>query len=129
MVWNTLLQFTLRTEGTLTAAVVICTRYRPEFLRDCLNGVARLDPSPDEVIVVDNTVGDRETASAAREFGAQYLVEPAPGLSRARNRALRECTSEIVAYLDADAVPDQRWPQRILDPFADPHVAIVTGLV
>ncbi len=55
------------------------------------------------------------------------MVEPVRGLSRARNRALRETTSAIVAYLDDDAVPDKRWLQRILEPFADPHVAIVTG--
>ena len=117
----------LRKEGALTAAVVICTRYHPQLLRDCLQGVARLDPSPDEVIVVDNTAGDWETECVAREVGAQYIIEPAPGLSRARNRALRETSADIVAYLDDDAVPDKRWLRLILEPFADPHVAVVTG--
>jgi glycosyltransferase involved in cell wall biosynthesis len=48
-------------------------------------------------------------------------------LSRARNRGLAESNSEIVAYLDDDAVPDERWLEFLLEPFADPRVAVVTG--
>lgn len=117
----------LRNERMPTAAVVVCTRHRPELLRNCLGGISRLFPRPDEVIVVDNTSGDEETEYAAHEFGARYIVEPIPGLSRARNRALQESTSEIVAYLDDDAVPDPHWLGLILKPFADPGVAVVTG--
>lgn len=111
----------------LTAAVVICTRNRPAPLRKCLEAIARLACTPDEVVVVDNTSGDKETESAAREFSARYTVEPIPGLSRARNRALIEGESEIVAYLDDDALPDERWLDSILEPFANPSVAVVTG--
>ncbi len=116
-----------RNEGTFTVAVVICTRNRPELLRNCLRGIARLRSSPDELIVVDNTAGDRETQSVAREFGAHYIVEPVQGLSRARNRAWKETSSDIIAYLDDDAVPDEQWLSLILEPFTDPSVAIVTG--
>jgi glycosyltransferase involved in cell wall biosynthesis len=83
--------------------------------------------TPDEVFVVDNTSGDKETESVALEFSARYTVEPIVGLSRARNRALIEGDSEIVAYLDDDAVPDERWLELILEPFADPCVAVATG--
>jgi glycosyltransferase involved in cell wall biosynthesis len=123
VVWNTLLQFTLRTEGTLTAAVVICTRYRPEFLRDCLKGIAAWIPHQMKSLWSTTPWGTGKLHLRPVNLARNTW------LSRARNRALRECTSEIVAYLDDDAVPDQRWLQRILDPFADPHVAIVTGLV
>ena len=49
------------------------------------------------------------------------------GLSRARNRGLSESKSEIVAYLDDDALPDERWLDFLLEPFADPRVGAVTG--
>lgn len=117
----------IKLKQNLTAAVVICTRNRPAPLRKCLESVARLARTPDEVVVVDNTSGDKETESAAREFSARYTLEPIPGLSRARNRALREGDSEIVAYLDDDAIPDERWLDSILEPFANPNVAAVTG--
>ncbi len=117
----------VRLKPNLTAAVVICTRNRPIPLRKCLEAVARLTRTPDEVVVVDNSQGDKETESVALEFSARYTLEPVEGLSRARNRALIEGNSEIVVYLDDDAVPDERWLESILEPFADPCVATVTG--
>jgi glycosyltransferase involved in cell wall biosynthesis len=114
-------------ESDLTTTIVICTRNRPTSLRKCLEGIAHLERAPDEVIVVDNTPGDEETEAVAREFAAVYTFEPIQGLSRARNRGLAESTSEIVAYLDDDAVPDERWLELLLEPFADPRVAVVTG--
>jgi glycosyltransferase involved in cell wall biosynthesis len=111
----------------LTVAIVVCTRNRPVVLRNCLHAIGQLNPAPNEVIVVDNTNGDKETESLALEFSARYITEPIPGLSRARNRGLTESKSEIVAYLDDDAVPDEHWLEFLLAPFADPNVAVVTG--
>lgn len=110
-----------------TVSVVICTRFRPAALRNCLRAIKALRRAPDEVIVVDNSSGDQETKALAREFAAEYLLEPALGLSRARNRGLSASKSEIVAYLDDDAIPEQRWLERIIEPFSDPRVAVVTG--
>ena len=76
-------------EALLTVTIVICTRNRPCLLRECLQAVSRLDPKPDEVLVVDNTQGNKETEDAAAELGARYTIEPVTGLSRARNRGLR----------------------------------------
>ena len=114
-------------ETHLTATVVVCTRNRPTLLCSCLEGIAHLEHAPDEVIVVDNTCGDRETEAVARQFAAVYIVEPIEGLSRARNRGLNESKCEIVAYLDDDAMPDEHWLRFLLEPFADTCVAVVTG--
>jgi len=121
---------TLSTEdATLTATIVICTRYRPALLQRCLTAVSRLDHQPDEVFVVDNSPGDADTECVARKFGVRYTVEPLQGLSRARNRGLAESTSEIVAYIDDDAEPDPQWLGNLLDPFRDELVAATIGRV
>ncbi len=116
-------------EATLTVTVVICTRHRPKVLRECLRGVARLDIRPDQVLVVDNTHGDKETADVSREFDAQYVSEPIEGLSRARNRGLAESDTDIVAFLDDDAVPAPDWLGILMEPFADEKTAASTGRV
>lgn len=110
-----------------TVSVVVCTRFRPAALRNCLSAIASLKRAPDELIVVDNSSGDKQTELLAREFAADYIVEPALGLSRARNRGLSASKSEIVAYIDDDAIPDKQWLERILEPFVDAKVAVVTG--
>lgn len=116
-------------ESNLTATIVICTRNRPTLLRKCLEGIAHLERTPDEVIVVDNTSGDEETEVVAREFAAAYTFEPIQGLSRARNRGMSMSNSEIVVYMDDDATPDVRWLGTLLEPFEDPKVAAVAGRI
>ena len=110
-----------------TVTVVICTSHRSLLLRKCLEAVAQLNPAASEVLVVDNTGGDRETELAAKEFGARYSIASIPGLSRARNRGLSESNTEIVAFLDDDAEPDKCWLAFLLEPFHDVDVAVVTG--
>lgn len=114
-------------ETDLTVTVIICSRNRPALLGKCLEAVAALKPAPDDLLVVDNSEGNKETESIARKFSARYLIEATPGLSRARNRGMAEGTADIVAYLDDDAIPDENWLENILAPFADPRVGIVTG--
>ena len=118
-----------RRSQPLTATVVICTRNRPVLLRKCLDAVALLNPAPDAVLVVDNTQGNKETEEETRTFGARYIVEPLPGLSRARNRGLAECDTDIVAYLDDDAIPAPDWLGILMGPFADDKTAASTGKV
>jgi glycosyltransferase involved in cell wall biosynthesis len=118
---------TIPKETGLAITVVICTRNRPEQLSNCLKAVGALKPSPGEVLIVDNSDGDPETESVARRFSARYVVETALGLSHARNRGLMESNTEIVAYLDDDATPDEHWLEFIFAPFNDPKVAAVTG--
>jgi len=118
-----------RRKDNLTATVVICTRNRPDLLRECLSAVARLNPPPDSVLVVDNSEGETNTENLAREFGTRYTIEPMPGLSRARNRGLAECNSDIVVYLDDDAIPAPDWLGLLLAPFAEAKTGASTGKV
>lgn len=108
---------------------VVCTRNRPNDLTACLDAISRLNPGPDEILVVDNSDGDPAAERTASEHGARYIVERAIGLSHARNRALAESSSEIVAFIDDDAQPSEDWLEQILVPFADPQIAMVSGQV
>jgi glycosyltransferase involved in cell wall biosynthesis len=114
-------------KSVVTVAVVICTRFRQSSLRNCLRAIADLKRAPDELIIIDNSSGDKGTEELAREYAASYLVEPALGLSRARNRGLSASKSEIVAYLDDDALPQEDWLEHLTEPFCNPTVAVVTG--
>jgi glycosyltransferase involved in cell wall biosynthesis len=84
---------------------------------------------PDQVLVVDNTQGNKESESLSREFSASYVIEAVPGLSRARNRGLAECETEIVAFLDDDAIPAPDWLGILMEPFADEKTGASTGRV
>ena len=111
------------------ASVAICTRERPEDLARALRAVSGLRLAPHEILVIDNAPVTDRTREVVRQFrGFRYIREDIRGLDAARNRALREARTAIVAFSDDDAVPEERWLERLLRPFQDPRVRAVTGL-
>jgi glycosyltransferase involved in cell wall biosynthesis len=112
-----------------TVAAVVCTRNRLHELRDCLAALARLDPPADEIVIVDNSAGDARVAAEAARHGAQYVVEPRRGASRARNAGALATTQEVVLYTDDDALPDPAWAGVHVDAFADPTIGATSGRV
>jgi glycosyltransferase involved in cell wall biosynthesis len=116
----------------LTIAAAICTRNRPLQLTRALDSLLAQATPPSEIIVVDNAPSDASTAKlvAERFPGIRYLHEPVPGLDFARNRALTAATSDIVAFLDDDAVADRTWCQALKHVFETvPNVAVCTGRI
>lgn len=102
--------------------VVICTRDRPESLLRTLASLAGQSDSGFEVVIVDNSP---DGAAARTLVGFKGLTmrcchEPAPGLSRARNRGLSEVYSELIAWIDDDEVADPDWIAWIKRGFAFP---------
>lgn len=112
-----------------SATVAVCTRDRPDDLARCLASLLRLHPDGQQVLVVDSaSKGDATRRVVARFEGVRYVREAQPGLDRARNRALREADTEIVAFIDDDATADPHWLAALLRNFDDPEVMCVTGL-
>jgi GT2 family glycosyltransferase len=112
--------------------VAVCTKDRPEMLGRLLRSLAPQVVAPHELLVVDNAPSTSRTRDlVTRDFpSARYVVEPAPGLNFARNRALRESGAEIVAYIDDDAVADLDWVAQNAAVFAErPAIALCTGKV
>jgi len=114
---------------TPTVTVVICTRNRAALLQKCLAAVLRLNPAPNQLLVVDNSEGNNDTRKVAQDYGARYIIEPVRGLCRARNRALAECETEIVAFLDDDVTPASDWLALLLSPFEDEQIGATAGRV
>ena len=95
----------------------------------CLAAIARQSVAPTEVLVVDNAPRGDAARRVALARGARYLVEPVPGLGRARNAGARAATGDVLLYTDDDAEPETTWVGRTLDEFADPAVVAVAGRI
>ena len=116
------------------ATVVIATRERPERLAECLASVLAGELQPERVVVVDNAPSTTRTAELVAELAAteprlRYVREDRPGLARAHNAALPHVLTPLVAFTDDDVLTDPRWLGKLVDGFADPEVACVTGLI
>ena len=113
--------------------VAVCTRDRAAQLDACLDALMSLDYPRErlDLLVVDNAPADSSTRElVARYPRARYVAEPAPGLDRARNRAVQEARGDIIAFTDDDVSVDPGWVSAIAAAFAEePHAMCVTGLV
>ena len=110
-----------------SVSVVVCTHRRPAHLPALLDALQRLEPPPDEIVIVDNAPGDADCRAAVEAAGATYVREDRKGLDRAREAGLRAASGELVAYTDDDCVPARTWLKALPELFDDPSVGAVTG--
>jgi glycosyltransferase involved in cell wall biosynthesis len=112
----------------LTVTVVVPTWRRPAQLRACLEGVLRLDPPPDQVVVVrrPEDQGAAEVLSSLSGVVDDCLVEK-PGQIAAMEMGSRFARTDIVAFTDDDAVPRADWLRYLLAPYGHDEVGAVGG--
>ena len=89
-----------------------------------------------EYLLINNNSSDRtleiinEAATTASNEGLKLfsLTENTIQSSyAARNLGIRTSTGDILAFTDADCRPSPDWVEKIIQPFADPEIAIVVG--
>ncbi|MGF1599678.1 MAG: glycosyltransferase family 2 protein [Acidimicrobiales bacterium] len=111
-----------------TVTVVICahTLDRLDDLRAAVASVNGQRCRPEELLVVIDH--NDELLARAADLDAAVMANTGPkGLSGARNTGTAAATGDVIAYLDDDAVADERWLERLIDPFTDSAVAVVGG--
>ncbi|NQX12428.1 glycosyltransferase [Microbacteriaceae bacterium VKM Ac-2855] len=108
-------------------SIVLCTRERPEMLRDALAAIAAGTHPDVEVIVVDSASTSWATREVARAAGVRYVRTDVKGLSIARNLGLAASERAVVVYTDDDCSPTPEWVSNLVLPFDDPQVAATTG--
>lgn len=116
-------------EGVVT--VVVPVRDRAAQLDRCLDGLAAArQQAVAEVVVVDDASTDpAAVAAVVARHGARLLVRPVNGgPAAARNEALRQVRTPLVAFLDSDCLPQQSgpgWIDQLVGHFDDPLLAAV----
>ena len=105
-------------------SVVVCTYNGRRTIRECLEGLRRIEYPDYEVIVVDDGSTDG-TATIVGEYPVRLIRAQHRGLSNARNTGLAAATGDIVAYIDDDAYPDPHWLTYLAAAFLrTPHAGV-----
>jgi GT2 family glycosyltransferase len=107
-------------------SVVVCTYNGSRTIRDCMEGMRRLNYPNFEVIVVDDGSTDG-TSEIVREYDVHLLRTENRGLSHARNLGLMLASGEIIAYTDDDAYPDPHWLYYLAHAFRTTDYAAIGG--
>jgi O-antigen biosynthesis protein len=126
----------------IPVSIVIATCDRPEALTQCLTAVlAQKTTRSVQILVIDNRPDSGQTKPVIdrfekgfessfeipKPFTLTYIAESRPGGSFARNAGFRAATGEIVMTVDDDVTLPPDWLERILAPFNEPSVSVVTG--
>lgn len=117
-------------KATWFVTVAVCTRNGAARLATCLDALENLDYSRYEILIIDNAPQDDAVWQLLEKRNSprcRYIVEPRPGVSWARNRAIQEAQGDIVAFTDDDARPDPLWLVSLVAGLQRPGVSLVAG--
>ncbi|AJF61823.1 TPA: glycosyltransferase [Candidatus Woesearchaeota archaeon] len=92
----------------------------------CIESILKQEISPKNILVVDNNSADN-TVKIAKKFKVRVLNLGRQNLAAARNLALRNCMTELIAAVDSDCVLEKGWLKEIMKDFDKKGVAGVGG--
>lgn len=114
-------------------SVVIPTLGRTTLVRTLESLVAARTSEQVEIIVV-GTIRDASVEQAVKGILSKHPYArwlsfsfASGDSSQKKNAGFREARAPIVAFLDDDVIVAEDWPERILEPFTDTKVGLVSG--
>ncbi len=110
-------------------SVVIASHGRPEALLLCLKALQFQTYRPFEVIVVACEKGLSALEDTPFRDRIKLIAQGDSGLSVARNDGIASASSEIIAFIDDDAVADPPWLSHLVRALDDTGAAGVGGWV
>lgn len=121
------------TERPPNLSVVIPTLGRPTLIRT-VESLLAAGGAVELEILVAGVVSDPRVADALAELVRRHpqvhhlpVAFPAGDSSEKKNAGFRAARAPVVAFLDDDVVVAPDWPARIMEPFGDPKVGLVSG--
>ncbi|MCX5698306.1 MAG: glycosyltransferase family A protein [Candidatus Omnitrophica bacterium] len=113
-------------------SVVVCTRNRPDKLKNCLNSILINKYKTMELLVVDQS-DDEKTAILAKSLNDSKVLfykMKGVGLGRARNLAIDLSRGTIIAFTDDDCIVEKDWIEKIIQEFSRrPDISALYGRV
>ncbi|MDB5121554.1 MAG: glycosyl transferase, family 2 [Sphingobacteriales bacterium] len=109
-----------------TISVVLCSYNGSKTIRECLNGLLKLNYPHYEVIVINDGSTDH-TEAIASSYPFRLINSVNKGLSFARNLGANAASGEIIAYIDDDAVPDSDWLLHLASSYKTTNFAAIGG--
>lgn len=117
--------------ATYQVSVVICayTEKRWNQLRAAVASAEAQPETTEVIVVIDHN--DALLRRARQYWGSDQVLRNLlpPGLAGARNTGLVAARSDIVAFLDDDAVAEPQWLTQLCVHFASPEVMAVGGQI
>jgi len=108
--------------------VVVCSVGRPDALELCIDGLRQLEDVSIEIVVVLGPGAETSPSQlTVRPEVATIVTSPERNLSLSRNLGADVARGALIAFIDDDAYPSERWLADLVPAFRDPEVGAVGG--
>jgi GT2 family glycosyltransferase len=119
-------------DAAMTVSAIVCAfadRRWPDLVAAVASLRAQSCPVDEVVVVIDHNPALLERAKRELAGARTVANQHARGLSGARNTGIETATSDILVFLDDDAVAERGWLEALLARYRDPRVIAVGGAV
>ena len=117
-------------EPSVTVIVSTYTKKRLPEIIDCLSSLKQQSMKPTEVLLVLDPIDELiEFYKIHASSLAKIVVSEGIGLSHARNTGAKNAVGEILAFIDDDAVADEKWLENSLLNYTNVDVMGVGGRI
>lgn len=123
----TLLPFGLSNLGFIS--IIIPVYNNPKGLDLCLNYIKKQSMPPKffEIVIVDNLSSPPINIHKQYPFSYSIVLCEKPGSYAARNMGVRRAKGNIIAFLDADCVPEENWLEDGVHSLLNSSLACIIG--
>lgn len=115
----------------IDVSVIIVTYNRYNTLCKTLECVLNQNPSPREIIIVDQSEENAIVPSLIQKLNEykniNYIFQKEPNAQRARNRAIAAARSEILLFIDDDVIMDIDLVEAHWRNYLDPDISGIAG--
>lgn len=117
----------------ISYCVAVITKNRPKILYKCLSNVFNQDLMPNQIIVVDSSENDESKKLISKKFPSidYYKLKLESGSQpRLRNLAIKNCNTDILAFLDDDGFAKKKWLKNLDTTYKkNPNIVGVGGRI
>ncbi|HKO42643.1 MAG TPA: glycosyltransferase family 2 protein [Pyrinomonadaceae bacterium] len=122
----------MTTQKPVDVSAIVVTYNRNAPLRQTLAGLLKQDPAPKEILVIDQSrQHDEETSRFLKHITdnkqIRFISQPEPNAQKARNRAIKEASGEVLLFVDDDVAMDETLVGAHWKNYSDPELAAVCG--
>lgn len=115
----------------MLVSVIIPVYHDWERLDICVKALEdqKIEDFDVEVIIINNDPSDSKPDFLQLKENFHLISEERPGSYVARNRGIQEARGDIIAFTDADCIPDQYWLANGVDMIRNNDADLVAGRI
>jgi cellulose synthase/poly-beta-1,6-N-acetylglucosamine synthase-like glycosyltransferase len=111
----------------LTLSIVIPVYNEENYLKNCLDSIAKQSVKPLQVIVVDNNSKDKSVSIAKSYPFVTVVREKRQGIAHARDAGFNAVKADLIGRIDADTQLPATWVEDVLEAFKTRPEMAFTG--